>query len=141
MLPTSHVHGLHLSYSIEHRALCVPYDKGHLKSFYLLARSVVIRHLEYHLPGSHPEIELHIFPSLKDANFKKYLESSGIYFVMCHDGAHTQAISKKTDKVQGTKRGNWPKVTLRKMIRYFIVSGFNIALINGLEVKDTKVRG
>ena len=135
------IYGLHLLYSTEHEALCVPHDKSHLKNFYLLARSVVIRHLDYHLPRSHPDIELHRFTSLNDANFGKYLESSGIYFVMCHDGAHTQAMSNKKDEVLNASEGIWSKVALRKMIRYFITSGFNIALINGLEVRDTKVRG
>ena len=139
MLSTSYIRGSHLSYSTEHKALCVPYDKSHLKNFYLLARSVVIRHLEYHLPRSHPDFELHTFTSINDANFGKYLESSGIYFVMCHDGAHAQAVSNRKDEVLDTSKVNWPRLALRKIIRYFIGSGFNIALINGLEIKDTKV--
>jgi hypothetical protein len=59
--------------------------------------------------------------------------SSGVYFIMCHDGA-TQAISEPQ-----TPRDRFTKFRFRRMIRLFVLLGFNVALINGLEVRDTKV--
>lgn len=124
----------------DHEDLCVPPEKFHLKSLYLLARSVIIRHFTYHLPKSHPEIRIHSFSSVGNPTFKEYLESSGVYFVMCHDGAYVPIKPRKNRPALDTSVGDWQKVTFRKMIGQFISLGFNVALINGLEVRDTKVR-
>ena len=59
---------------------------------------------------------------------------------MCHDGAHTPVKSGMKHSVLSASNGNWQKVAFRKMIRRFISLGFNVALVNGLEVRDTKVR-
>jgi hypothetical protein len=100
----------------------------------------VIAHLERNLKTEHPEIELHNFPSLEDVAFQEYLETSGIYFAMCHDGSLAisgpQGVAKTVDESVDKLR----KVALRSTIRHFVTSGFNVALINGLETKDTKVR-
>ena len=100
-----------------------------------------MRHLSRNLTSSHPEIEIHGFSSVDDPDFRKYLESAGIYFAMCHDGALTTITSKKPHSVVGKGDPAWQKIALRKMIRHFIRSGYNVALANGLEVRDTKVRG
>jgi len=125
--------------SIDNEDLCVPPHEYALKPLYLLARSVIVRHLKCNLPKTHPEIEIHGFSSVDDPIFGQYLESSGIYFVMCHDGALTTIESEKLHSVVGTVDPDWQKIALRKMIRHFIRSGFNVALVNGLEVRDTKV--
>lgn len=124
----------------DHKALCVPPHNFPLKDLYLLARSVIIKHFTYHLPKSHPEIKIHNFSSVHDPTFENYLESSGIYFIMCHDGAHTPIKSGMKHSVLGASNESWRKVAFRKMIRQFISLGFNVALVNGLEVRDTKVR-
>ena len=59
---------------------------------------------------------------------------------MCHDGAHTPIKSEMNHSVSGVSNESWQKVAFRKMIRRFISLGFNVALVNGLEVRDTKVR-
>lgn len=59
---------------------------------------------------------------------------------MCHDGAHAPVLCGTKPSVLGASDGEWQKVAFRKTIRHFILSGFNVALINGLEVRDTKVR-
>jgi ATP-dependent RNA helicase DDX60 len=113
--------------------LCIPPSGFLHKRFYRLARSVILRHLTSNLPKSHPDIEVHRFPSFHDPAFNEYLESSGVYFVMCHDGAvQTQSESE----ARGSKIA---KFKFRSMIRRFILPGFSVALINGLDVRDTKV--
>jgi ATP-dependent RNA helicase DDX60 len=124
----------------DHEDLCIPPHNFLLKNFYLLTRSVIIRHLTCHLPKSHPEIEIHNFSSVHDPAFEEYLESIGIYFIMCHDGAHNPVKFPKKHSVLSVSDGEWQKVAFRKTIRRFISSGFNVALINGLEARDTKVR-
>lgn len=131
--------GLYSPSCIDNEDLCVPPHKHALKTLYLLARSVIVRHLKCNLPKIHPKIEIHGFPSVDDPVFRQYLESSGIYFVMCHDGALTTIESDKLHSMVGTVDLDWQKIALRKMIRHFIRCGFNVALVNGLEVRDTKV--
>jgi len=58
---------------------------------------------------------------------------------MCHDGALTTIESEKLHSVVGAGDPDWQKIALRKTIRHFIRLGFNVALANGLEVRDTKV--
>jgi hypothetical protein len=120
--------------------LCIPPHNFPLGNFYLLTRSVIIRHLTYHLPKSHPEIEIHNFSSVHDPTFEEYVKSIGIYFIMCYDGARTPIKFAKKRSMLGVNDGKWQKVAFRKAIRRFISSGFNMTLINGLEVRDIKVR-
>jgi hypothetical protein len=56
--------------------------------------------------------------------FSEYLASQSVYFVMCHDGS-TQSKEQKS--------------SFRWMIHWFIIQGYNAALINSLEFLDTKV--
>ncbi|KAI9764046.1 MAG: hypothetical protein M1840_008922 [Geoglossum simile] len=123
----------HIVFFNTNERLCVPPSGFPHKRFYRLARSVILRHLTTNLPKSHPNIEIHHFPSIYDPAFNEYLKSSGVYFVMCHDGAvqtHPESESR------GSKIA---KVAFRRMIQRFILPGFSVALINGLDVRDTKV--
>lgn len=95
--------------------------------------------MKCNLIKTHPELEIRGFSSVCDPDFRKYLESSGIYFVMCHDGALTPAKSEESHLSMEANATDWQKIALRKTIRHFIRSGFNVALVNGLEVRDTKV--
>lgn len=72
---------------------------------------------------------------------------TGIYFVMCHDGAdedlsvtvpvNDDASGDREPSIDDTEFSR--KLALRKMIYLFINQGYSIALINGLEWQDTKV--
>lgn len=103
---------------------------------YDLARSVVIRHLTCNLPKAHEEVAVRLFSSYDDIDFKNYLQVHFPYFLMCHD-----AVSPKKDNLQeGADCGpSAQSLALRQMILFFIGEGLNVALINGLEWKDTKI--
>lgn len=138
----------HVVFFEEHEELCIPRGTSvQNRVKYLLARSAIIRHLEVHLPISHSSIELHIFKSVNDSEFHDYLKASGVYFVMCHDGANPVPISQDTlimrESAAEKKRiellETWRRFRFRGMICWLIRQGYNAALINGLEWKDTKV--
>ncbi|KAL1297753.1 hypothetical protein AAFC00_006291 [Neodothiora populina] len=82
-------------------------------------------------------IEITVFPSMHDKAFSEYLEKSGVYFIMAHDSAvpmhdvDNSALNKEdVERCQ---------TAYRSMIMTFIQKGYNVALINGLEWRDTKV--
>lgn len=126
----------HLAFFDVHEKLCIPPGTSDAKAhLYLLARSITIRHLKAHLPRSHLPIGLQTFQSVYDARFDTYLETSGAYFFLCHDGA-SSAIDHRLQK----KHTFSTKVLYRSMIYSLMKRGYNVALINGLEWMDTKVR-
>ena len=113
----------------------------------MLARSVVRRHLKANLRKTQPSVRIENFQSPLDSHFQGYLETTGIYFVMCHDGANPTPLSKEvlavgqnariTDiKAKESRR----KSIFRSFINKLINRGYNVALINGVEFSDTKVR-
>ena len=114
---------------------------------YLLARAAIQRHLSVNLQDTHPAVEIHFFASERDTAFRDYLESTGIYFVMCHDGANPAPISnnpplsgadeEENAKVDAQEMSR--KIAFRAMICLLMSKGYNVALINGLEWVDTKV--
>lgn len=124
------------------RALCVPPSaKLSTLSKYYFARAAIIRHLQSHLPRSHPGITVHLFRSYTCSDFKQYLLKSAPYFIMAHDGAKSATrMGKHTMEDEGTSPviTAW-RTSLRRMILSFIACGFNVALLNGLEWRDTKV--
>ena len=132
----------------DHESLCVPPKAaGHLTSKFLLARAAVKRHLEANVADSTlPSIELHTFKSTSDEAFARYLWTTGVYFVMCHDGAFnnsTQAPSSSDNRISDSTQNDGSetarKARFRGMILLLLSWGYNIALINGLEWHDTKV--
>lgn len=139
---------LHLVFFNEHEALCIPRKTpASNRHKYLLSRAILIRHFQVHLPESNPSIELHIFSSVQDHEFKEYLTSSGAYFMLCHDGADPTAFNEalssheedNAEKAQLEEEDLSRKVAFRTMICSLINQGYNVALINGLEWMDTKV--
>ena len=80
--------------------------------------------------------------------FLDYLKASGVYFLMCHDGAsiavspHNPSIQTAPDAKPSEKDllETRRRVIFRVMIYALIGQGYNVALINGLEWADTKVR-
>ena len=107
----------------------------------------MIAHLRAHLPSSHPNTMVFSFESPYDAAFKKYLQTHGTYFMMCHDGAIPNALATldletenaEATNIQSNKQEMLRKTKLRTMIFAFTTQGYNVALVNGLEWLDTKV--
>ncbi|KAL6716555.1 hypothetical protein ACLMJK_006122 [Lecanora helva] len=112
---------------------------------YLLARSVVLRHLKINLARKHPSVHVETFTSIQDSNFHEYLHGTGVYFVMCHDGASpnqasdTMGARQNEESAVSKNRETLRKARFRSMILRLIIRGYNIALINGLDFIDTKV--
>jgi ATP-dependent RNA helicase DDX60 len=77
----------HVVFFNQDESLCVPpsVEPEHY-SKYLLARAVVIRHLQKNLPEE-LKVDVQCFQAFTDPAFEKYLNETGIYFIMCHDGA------------------------------------------------------
>lgn len=88
-----------------------------------------------------------MFESIHDPEFEHYLNTSGVYFMLCHDGANSANVSDGFPPLDGDMVGRFRveaeelvrKVMFRGMILSFIKRGYNVALINGLEWMDTKV--
>ena len=132
----------HIVFFGNHQELCLPRGVAAAnRQKYMLARAAIQRHLSINLPKSQPTLLIHSFASIQDTAFQEYLRATGVYFVMCHDGANlvplpTNDEEAKTEiAAQETSR----KVAFRKMICQLISQSYSIALINGLEWADTKV--
>ena len=130
----------HLVFFDEHDHLCVPNNAAPAnRNKYLLARSVLLRHLRRNLPQSHPTIHVRSFRSASSPEFEEYLTVSGAYFILCHDWADSTLASEElSDTPNGTSQPS-KKVAFRSLICLMINRGYNVALINGLEWMDTKV--
>ena len=144
----------HVAFFDDNAHLCIPLEaasRNHAK--YLLARAAVIRHLRRNLRRTHADIEIHSFRSVHAPAFEAYLQATGVYFVLCHDGASAgrviNAATRRTAsgattpdvKLHGDSQGKTEtkKLVFRGMIRWFITHGFNVALVDGLEWRDTKI--
>lgn len=133
----------HLVFFRMNKALCTPNTASKVSaSKYLLARAAIIRHLKAHLPSSHPDIKIEEFSSYTSSEFREYLAHHAPYFIMAHDGAEAVSPKDKHAATEGNVQAaqlNPNRAALREMILFFIDSGYNISLINGLEWRDTKV--
>lgn len=137
----------HVVFFEANRALCVPRGVSqNRRSKYFLARTIIQRHLAVNLVHSHPSIKTKTFDSAQDAAFQTYLEATGVYFVMCHDGANVNSLSVDKSLGENTDAQNalttaeaYRKTKFRAIICSMMNRGYNIALINGLEFVDTKV--
>ncbi len=136
----------HVVFFDHHSRLCVPpHASARDASKYLLARSAIIRHLSQHLPDVQPLIEIHTFSSIQDDQFADYLKNAGIYFIMCHDGTefsqkgqYLSADASNQDAVT-SRDGHAQMRDFKVLIWWSIRAGYNVALINGIEWRDTKV--
>lgn len=103
-----------------------------------------MRHFQAHQSGP---ITLRVFESIHDPDFEHYLNGSGMYFMLCHDGANLANVGEElTPPYEDTVSRHCVeaeefarKVIFRGMILSMIKRGYNVALINGLEWMDTKV--
>ena len=118
---------------------------GTHRSRYLLARSIIKRHLAVHLPDSNLNLAVNVFPSLNSPEFQDYLRISPIHFVMTHDGSQRSITSVPVTKTLDTDEtpvnddDHWTKILLRGMIWAFNIHKLNVALINRIEFRDSKV--
>ena len=154
----------HVVFFQNNASLCVPpFSLPYLRSKYLLAREAIIQHLQNNLKVAASSIAVNIFGSYETPAFKEYLQESGTYFFMCHDGSSsevettTDSDSESDSTIEFENLGaddeddtdseeayRWiPMNThiwdFRIMINWFIRQRYNIALIDGLECRDTKV--
>ncbi|QSZ32856.1 hypothetical protein DSL72_002436 [Monilinia vaccinii-corymbosi] len=121
----------HIAFFEENRQLCVPPGvKSSHRGRYLLARTAIRQHLHHRLPLSHPDIVINTFPSLESQEFSSYLHVTPINFVMSHDGAATAKNPHSSKEA---------KHILRGMIWSFNCLKLNVALINRIEFRDSKV--
>jgi hypothetical protein len=152
----------------ENAHLCVPVGAlDELRYRYLLAREAIIRHLRENTPATASAKRIKEFSSYRSSEFCSYLLTSGAYFFMCHDGSFPESSANKvtvdshkesetlleeldstddgeTDKEQAddsapAKEVLQYRIDLRRMIYHFMGHGYNVALINSLEFRDTKV--
>lgn len=156
----------HIVFFSDHAQICIPpsVDKK-LWPRYRLAREAILQHLVRNLPVVVPSIQIQIFDSYRCNSFEEYLLAVGAYFLMCHDGS-TPVLRKAQDLAElsedsdtalsddeysdlydqerysnSAPSGHWSgKIMLRSMIRWFIVRGYNISILNSLESRDSKVR-
>ncbi|KAF2455466.1 hypothetical protein BDY21DRAFT_365243 [Lineolata rhizophorae] len=125
-----------------HKTLCIPSFGSKQSAKYLLAREAVIRHIQNNLDPKEYGVQLFCFDSYNSSEFVDYLHSSGMYFIMCHDGAASKQETSMAAYISAeNRRSDVPdaKTYFRAMIASFISLGYNVALINGLELRDTKI--
>ncbi|KAL8773244.1 MAG: hypothetical protein Q9209_001922 [Squamulea sp. 1 TL-2023] len=137
----------HIVFFNVHKDLCIPRGTPLAsRNKYLLARAIIIRHLEVHLQQTHPTIKLYTFVSPLEPRFQAYLSASGAYFMMTHDGANPTPVDKdprlqqRQDDIASIESGELRRRAMfRSTIFSVIDQGYNIALIDGLEWMDTKI--
>ncbi|KAL8811188.1 MAG: hypothetical protein Q9200_001999 [Gallowayella weberi] len=138
----------HIVFFDAHEDLCIPRATPSIsRPKYLLTRAILIRHLQAHLPVSHPTVKLYTFASALDSAFRGYLTGSGAYFIMTHDGANPTPLDKdprfhkyrELDVERVEKEELRRRLVFRTSIFSFMDQGYNIALIDGLEWMDTKI--
>ncbi|KUJ17972.1 P-loop containing nucleoside triphosphate hydrolase protein [Mollisia scopiformis] len=137
----------HVAFFDENAQLCVPLGKSDAqRARYLLARAVIKRHLMIRLPKSHPSVLVKSFPSLHSSEFSEYLQDSPIHFVMTHDGSSKEsrfAVETPEGEEQELRRipkdEKYTKRLFRGIIWWFNTHKLNVALINRIEFRDSKV--
>ncbi|OQE32624.1 hypothetical protein PENFLA_c001G10680 [Penicillium flavigenum] len=147
----------------ENASLCIPRGVPRdLHARYLLAREAIIQHLVSVRVQPSRFFQALRFDSFQSDEFKAHLINSGAYLFMCHDGASSEQNKDDTasdidssdsesdpdcsdledSDQEGSfvdKRGEILRFKLRAMIYWFVVHGYNIALMDSLEFRDTKV--
>ncbi|KFZ08458.1 hypothetical protein V502_09341 [Pseudogymnoascus sp. VKM F-4520 (FW-2644)] len=124
----------HIAFFTNHKELCIPPGSSAQRSRYLLTRTLLIQHLEVHLPDT-CGVEVHVFPSLGSDEFNTFLAHSPVYFVMAHDGS----LPTEGKEVEEGAREKTAKVLLRGILASFNARKLNVALINQNEIRDSKI--
>lgn len=121
----------HLAFFEDHGHLCVPsHASDDQRAKFLLARAVILRHLQVNLARVSSPIRILVFSSLSSSTFEAALAGNGYMFIMMNDGAADACDCPEHAR---------DKTALRLAICAIITQGYNVALINGLEWRDTKV--
>jgi hypothetical protein len=128
----------HIGFIEDHQTLCIPPNATQHRNKYLLARAAIIRHLESNLPEKNSQVSIRKFPTVLSVEFLEYLQETGMYFVMLHDGAHT--VNKEGGDAE-EQQAQKAKTHLRFLVHWLVQQGYNVALMNDLEFVDTKVCG
>lgn len=115
--------------------LCVPAGAAARRSRYLMARKVVIDHLRISLGVNIPSVQVHNFESVHSGHFVDFLEKSSVAFFMIHDGS----LPTSGREVKQSSIDLAAKVAFRGLIQHFNKDGYNVALINQNEYRDSKV--
>lgn len=89
-----------------------------------------------HLPSAQPDVQVNTFPTLESDEFREYLHISPIHFVAVHDGA-SKPGQDSTEETQ--TRDILAKTLLRGMIWHFNTHKLNVAILNRIEFRDSKV--
>lgn len=148
----------------QNELLCIP-TAAHSDDVpkYRLARAVIMHHFSVNLQCN-SGIEFYRFDSLDGKEFRRFLDVSDAYFVMIHDGAvagqlqfrgtnisqleteldNIVDIFRKTEEPAGGNlepptRTATSRFRLRLMIAWFITNKYNVALINEVQLLDSKV--
>ncbi|KAK5073495.1 hypothetical protein LTR64_007368 [Lithohypha guttulata] len=130
----------HVVFLESNKHLCVPATvQEENQSKYLFARAVIIRHLITSLPQLHPEIKVSTFDDWRSVDFADYLKTHSPYFLMTHDGAQKVEYENSEQEVTPDEHYNQQKLAFREMIIFLVQRGYNVALVNELDWRDTKV--
>lgn len=149
--------------------LCIPAhaEKG-IEDRYLLAREAIIQHLGS-ISSEAEFITVKLFDNSEVSSFEEHLVNSGVYLIVCHDGA----LPDRSNDSENDNSSNWidsdlssdeesesdfedeleegegeteapafqsdNRVILRRMIHWVCAHGYHVSLINSLEFRDTKV--
>ncbi|KAF7715746.1 Uncharacterized protein PECH_006191 [Penicillium ucsense] len=155
-----------IAFSADNDNLCVPVGtQSQRRHRFLLTREIIIRHLKENIPAGKSAPSVCEFSSYDSEEFASYLHTVGAYFFMCHDGAFSELFLKQcamdsddtnasgpedeptdeepskrdTESINYAAQALQCRLGLRKMIYGFLGHGYNVALINGLEFRDTKI--
>jgi hypothetical protein len=90
--------------------------------------------LTLRLPAAQPNVLVNTFASLESEEFKEYLHITPVHFVMVHDGS-----SRSTKTAENSEDERLAKILLRGMIWWWNTHQLNVALINRIEFRDSKV--
>lgn len=126
----------HIVFLSSTKELCIPPTaKPQDAPKYFLARAAIIRHLRTNVVNANPGIAVNTFASHESPAFEKYLKATSPYFLMAHDGSAPTKHGDVNRDVESIDQ----RLVLRDTIVHFIKRGYNVALINGIEIRDTKV--
>lgn len=124
----------HLAFFDDHKLLCVPNRcTEDIKNRFLLCRAIIIRHFFDRMTEQYPGVKILKFASITDNLFETYMDTAGLHFVMLNDGA----LASNLQVVDGAQR--FDKESLRSIIAWFNNKHLNVALVNRIEIRDTKV--
>ncbi|KAG9254633.1 DEAD/DEAH box helicase [Emericellopsis atlantica] len=111
----------------EYNHLCVPDGCSPANAWkYQLTRSILIRHLARSVPEASDSVRPSVleFEDFEDSDFLEYMRSRAIHFALCHDG---EDASEENASL------------LRHFIHEFISRNKNVAVMNAVEWKSSKI--